>query len=119
MNNDTTNEAIRPPGVAGLEGLLARGDPFAAVSELIASTQRELAGRQVEGVSGGGAVRIAMNGERRITAVAIAPEVFAAGDAALLEDLVLAAANDAFERTGAIKAGALDAFSGIFGDNSG
>lgn len=109
------NEPDSPRLPGALEGLLAGGNPLAAVSDLVASARRELAEQQVEGLAGGGAVRISMNGERRVTAVAIAPEAFEAGDRALLEELVLAAANDAFERAGALKPAALEAFSGLFG----
>ena len=96
---------------AGLEALFGGEDPLAAVTNLLASTRKSLAERSAEGVSGGGAVRITMNGERRIVAVHVAPDVFEGGDAALLEDLLIAAASDAYDRVEGIKAEALEGFA--------
>ena len=54
----------------------------------------ELAEMRVEGTSGGGAVKVVVSGDRKVHGVAIAPEVAAAGDAGMLEDLVLTAVQD-------------------------
>lgn len=99
----------------GLEALFGGDDPLAAITSLLASTRKSLAERSAEGVAGGGAVRITLDGERRVVAVHIAPDVFEGGDAALLEDLLIAAANDAYDRVEGIKAETLDGFTGLFG----
>ncbi|HEU4402439.1 MAG TPA: YbaB/EbfC family nucleoid-associated protein [Candidatus Polarisedimenticolia bacterium] len=57
--------------------------------------QREMTDLKVEGSAGGGVVTVTMSGERRVLAVHIAPETLQAQDAEMLEDLVLAAFNDA------------------------
>jgi DNA-binding YbaB/EbfC family protein len=57
--------------------------------------QEELAQKEVEGTSGGGMVKIKMNGQQEILSVRIDPEVFKDGDQEMLEDLIVAAANEA------------------------
>ena len=66
-----------------------------AMQERMAEAQSKLKSLEVEGQSGAGAVRIAMNGEGRIVRVKIDPSVAGPEDAGMLEDLVLAAGNDA------------------------
>lgn len=58
-------------------------------------TQEELAKREYDGTSGGGAVKITVNGEYKISSIKIDPEVVKAGDVEMLQDLILTAANDA------------------------
>jgi nucleoid-associated protein EbfC len=57
--------------------------------------QREVAELKVEASSGGGMVTITMTGNHQVTAVKISPEAVEAKDTEMLEDLVLAALNEA------------------------
>ena len=57
--------------------------------------QEELATRAYEGSAGGGAVKVAVNGECFIQTIGINPEVIKNGDVEMLQDLVTAAVNDA------------------------
>ncbi len=100
----------------GFEALVAGNDPLGALTEMLASTQETLSSESAEGAAGGGAVRIGMNGERRIVSVRIDPAVFETGDPSLLEELIIAAAEDAYGQTDAIKARAMSALGGLFGD---
>ena len=50
---------------------------------------------KVEGNAGGGMVKITMDGEQNVLSVKIEPQVFEEKDIAMLEDLVIAAFNDA------------------------
>jgi DNA-binding YbaB/EbfC family protein len=61
----------------------------------MAKLQDELAHREVEASSGGGMVTVRMNGQQEILSVKIDPEVFKEGDREMLEDLVVAAVNEA------------------------
>lgn len=61
-------------------------------------TQGSLATQEVEGTAGGGAVTIRATGQQRISSVTIEPDVLEEG-AELLGDLVLAAVNDALDRS--------------------
>jgi len=67
----------------------------AEMQQKIAKLQEELAHREVEGTSGGGMVKVKMNGRQEVLGVQIDPQVFADGDKEMLEDLVTAAFNEA------------------------
>src|SRR5579872_3201999 len=58
--------------------------------------QAEVALIRVNGTAGGGMVSITMDGHKNVLAVKIDPE--AAGDAEMLQDLVLAACNEAVKK---------------------
>jgi len=57
--------------------------------------QQELAETKVEATAGGGMVTVAMNGQKRILRMTIDPEVVAQNDVEMLQDLIVAAVNDA------------------------
>ena len=61
----------------------------------MAQVQESLASAQVEGTAGGGAIRAVATGDQRLVSVQIDPEL--AGDVEMLQDLVVAAVNDAME----------------------
>ena len=58
--------------------------------------QAEIALIRVDGTAGGGMVTIRMDGHKNVLGVKIDPEV--AGDVEMLQDLVLAASNDAAKK---------------------
>lgn len=60
--------------------------------------QEELAGRTVEASAGGGMVKVVANGRHEIVSIHIDPQVIDPKDAEMLEDLVVAAVNDARTR---------------------
>jgi DNA-binding YbaB/EbfC family protein len=57
--------------------------------------QEELASLQVEGQSGGGLVKVTLNGKMEARAVKIDPSLLKPEDAEMVEDLILAAFQDA------------------------
>ena len=57
--------------------------------------QEELASLQIEGQSGGGLVKVTLNGKMEARAVKIDPSLIKPEDAEMLEDLILAAFQDA------------------------
>ncbi len=57
--------------------------------------QEELATREFNGSSGGGAVEVKVSGENKILALKINPDVIKTGDIEMLQDLILTAVNDA------------------------
>lgn len=59
--------------------------------------QEELATKTYDGTSGGGAVKVTVNGSNQLTAVAINPDVISSGDVEMLQDLIVAACNDALK----------------------
>ena len=66
-----------------------------ALQAKMAQVQAELKTREIVGSSGGGKVKVTMNGAQEVTAVSIAPEVIVPAEADLLEDLLLTALKDA------------------------
>jgi len=63
--------------------------------EKLGKIQEELAGKTLTGESGGGMVRVVMNGRRQTLAVEIEPALLTASEKKMLEDLLVAAINDA------------------------
>jgi DNA-binding YbaB/EbfC family protein len=61
----------------------------------MARAQEELAAKDFEVSSGGGMVKVRMNGAQEVLAVSIDPEVFGEGDREMLEDLIVAALAEA------------------------
>jgi DNA-binding YbaB/EbfC family protein len=62
--------------------------------------QEEIAAMEVTGESGGGMVKVTMNGKHEVKRVQIEPQV-ASEDREMLEDLVAAAINDAVNKVDA------------------
>ena len=65
----------------------------------LAKAQEELGNLTVEATSGGGAVKVALDGHQKVHSVEISPEVVEAGDVELLQDLVMAAVNEAINKS--------------------
>jgi DNA-binding YbaB/EbfC family protein len=61
--------------------------------------QAELGDKEVEGTAGGGVVRVRANGHQKILAVEISRDAVDPNDVDLLQDMVLAATNEALERS--------------------
>jgi len=61
--------------------------------------QEELADKTVESSSGGGMVKVVANGRQQIVSIQIEEEVIDPDDAEMLQDLVLAAVNDALSKS--------------------
>jgi len=57
--------------------------------------QREMAELKVEATAGGGMVTVVMNGSKQIESLKIDPEVVSKDDLEMLQDMIVAAVNDA------------------------
>ena len=57
--------------------------------------QRQIADTRVEATAGGGMVTVVMTGNKQLQSIAIDPEVVSKDDVEMLQDLILAAINDA------------------------
>jgi nucleoid-associated protein EbfC len=73
-----------------------------AIQEQLRRTQEDLAKRQVTGTAGGGMVIVTATGAGEIARVQIDPAVVDPKDVAMLEDLVVAAANSALKAVQAL-----------------
>ncbi len=65
----------------------------------LAKAQKELAEATVEGTAGGGAVTVTVTGQQEVKSIKIAPEAINPDDVEMLEDLVLAAVNEAITKS--------------------
>jgi len=61
--------------------------------------QAEAAQKKVEATAGGGMVTVEANGKQELVSIKIDPEVVSRDDVQMLEDLVLAAANEALRKS--------------------
>jgi len=74
--------------------------------------QEELGGRTVEGTAGGGMIKAVANGKQQIVSIAIEKEVVDPEDVEMLQDLVLAAVNDALNRSQEMVSGEMSKLTG-------
>ncbi len=61
--------------------------------------REELANRTVEATVGGGMVTAVVNGQQEIVSLSITPEVVDPDDTEMLEDLIVAAVNEALQQS--------------------
>ncbi len=74
--------------------------------------QEELAEKKIEASSGGGMVKVVANGKQEILEIKIDPEVVNPGDVEMLEELILAAVNQAKEKASELQ---MEGLSGLTG----
>ena len=60
--------------------------------------QKEMTATRVEGNAGGGMVTVLVNGAKQVQSVTIDPEVVSKDDVVMLQDLIVAAINDAHRK---------------------
>lgn len=63
-----------------------------------AKMQESMDTLEIEGSSGGGVVTVRMNGKKQLLSLKMAPDAITPDDAELMEDLLIAAVNDAGRR---------------------
>jgi len=106
------------PDLAQLGDALGGAGGFGALLEQAQqamAAQAEVAAREVEGVAGGGVVRIRATGTGQVLDVKIAPEAVDPDDVAMLEDLVLAALHDVTNRLGELQREAMGPLGDLLG----
>lgn len=74
--------------------------------------QEELGNTEVEGTAGGGAVRVTMNGHRELRGLVISPEAVDPDDVETLQDMLVAAFNDASKKAQDLSESRLGALTG-------
>ena len=68
------------------------------LQKMQAKMQETLDVLEIEGTSGGGVVTVRMNGKKQLLSLKLAPEAITPDDAELMEDLLIAAVNEAGRR---------------------
>jgi hypothetical protein len=110
---------VAPPADDPLAALLGGGGPggfdFGALMEQAGQMQAQLMAAQeaaattvVEGVAGGGAVRIAVTGSFEFQSVTISPDAVDPDDVEMLQDLILAALRDTADEISGLQTGGID-----------
>jgi DNA-binding YbaB/EbfC family protein len=60
--------------------------------------QKQMAGLRVEATAGGGMVTVVMSGQKQVLSLKLDPEVVSKDDVGMLQDLIVAAVNDAHRK---------------------
>ncbi|CAN5801700.1 hypothetical protein BH23ACT2_BH23ACT2_10580 [soil metagenome] len=103
--DDPLTALLGSDGGIGLGSLMEQASQMQA--QLLAA-QQEAASAMVEGVAGGGAVRISVTGAYQFESVAIDPAAVDPNDVDMLQDLVLAALRHAAEQVDELQSGSVD-----------
>lgn len=82
------------------------------MQEQMLKAQEELAEKTVVGTAGGGVVKVTSTGQKQIKDIEISPEAVDPDDIEMLQDLVLAAVNDALGKADELANEDLGKFTG-------
>jgi len=72
-----------------------------SAKEMQEKLQKELAELRIEGTSGGGMVNVTLDGQKNLISLKLDPEVVNRDDIDMLQDLIMAAFNDAVAKVDA------------------
>ena len=78
-------------------------------------SQKELEEKEYTATSGGGVVEVTVSGKREVTAIKIDPEAVDPDDVEMLQDLIMAAVNEALRQMEESSAAAMSKFTGGMG----
>ena len=82
------------------------------LQEEMARTQEQLGEETVEVSVGGGVVKVVMTGHQNVVSVTIAPDAVDPDDVEMLQDLIVAAVNEAVEKSQGMAADRMGALTG-------
>lgn len=82
------------------------------MQEEMVKTQAQLEEKEVEATAGGGAVKVVVSGKKMITSVKIDPDVIDEDDVEMLEDLIMAATNEAISKVDELANSEMGKFTG-------
>jgi hypothetical protein len=82
------------------------------LQEDMVKTQEALGDETVTVTAGGGAITVVISGHQKIQSITIEPEVVDPDDVEMLQDLVLAAVNEAIDKSQQLAADQLGALTG-------
>lgn len=96
-------------GNGGMQNLMRQANQLQMKMK---KAQEELATREYEGTSGGGAVTVKVRGEHELIGLKINDDVMKSGDVEMLQDLILTATNDALKKAKETSASEMEKLTG-------
>ncbi|MSO86810.1 MAG: YbaB/EbfC family nucleoid-associated protein [Acidimicrobiia bacterium] len=112
-NDPRESTAVGLPDFAGLSGDGLGG--LLEQAQQMMQAQQDASEQEVEGVAGGGVVRVRTTGTGQVLGVSIAPEVVDPNEVEMLEDLVVAALHDMNTKLLEIQRAAMGPLGNLFG----
>lgn len=97
---------VHAPRMGGMAQQIQR------LQEQMQQTQEALGEETVEVKVGGGVVAVVMTGHQKVRSVTIAPEAVDPDDVEMLQDLIVAAVNEAVEQSQALAAERMSSLTG-------
>lgn len=83
------------PGGANMNNMMKQ---VKKMQEQMEKAQQEIEEKEFESTSGGGVVSATVNGKKEVISIKIDPDVIDPEDSDMLEDLIIAAINDAMKK---------------------
>lgn len=77
--------------------------------------QRELEEKQVDATAGGGAVTVTVSGKKEVVSIKLSEEVVDPDDIEMLEDLIVAATNEALRKVDELSQNSMSKLTGGLG----
>ena len=84
-----------PGGMGNMNNLMKQAQKMQKQME---ETAKELETKEYKATAGGGAIEVTVSGKKRITEVSLAEEIVDPDDIEMLQDLIVAAANEAMRQ---------------------
>jgi nucleoid-associated protein EbfC len=88
---------------------------YQALQQKMLQAQDALANENVEVSVGGGAVTVVISGQQKLQSIKISPDAISAGDAEMLQDMIVAAVNEAIDRSQELASQRMGAITGGLG----
>ena len=85
------------------------------MQEKMAEMQKKIEETEIEGLSGGGAFKVIINGKHVLKKITIDPNIVDKNEVEVLEDLILAAVNDATKKISENMSNQMNSISGGLG----
>lgn len=102
-----------PRPATGLGGDLVQ--KIAKMQEEMMQAQEQLGEERLTVTAGGDAVKVVIDGKQRLHQIVISPDALAQGDVEMLQDLLVAAVNNAIEQSQTLAAERLQGLAGGLG----
>lgn len=84
-----------PGGMGNMNNIMKQAQKM---QQEMVKLQQEIEQRNIEASAGGGAITVVINGKKQVQSIAIKPEVVDPDDVEMLQDLIMAAVNEALRK---------------------